>query len=85
MGVLCRECMKLFDEAPPKRCPACKSPRLTNHPELHHLSIAHIDCDAFYASIEKRDDPSIADKPVIIGGGKRGVTPPPATSPAPSA
>ena len=73
MGVLCRECMKLFDEAPPKRCPACRSPRLTNHPELNQLAIAHIDCDAFYASIEKRDDPSIADKPVIIGGGKRGV------------
>jgi DNA polymerase-4 len=43
------------------------------HRELHDLTLAHIDCDAFYATIEKRDDPSLVDKPVIIGGGKRGV------------
>ena len=55
------------------RCPACHSPRLLSHPELTALSIAHIDCDAFYASVEKRDDPALRDHPVIIGGGKRGV------------
>src|SRR5271169_5811326 len=54
-------------------CPACGSTRLLAHPELNQLAIAHLDCDAFYAAIEKRDDPSLADKPVIIGGGKRGV------------
>jgi DNA polymerase IV len=37
------------------------------------LSIAHIDCDAFYASIHKRDDKSLLNQPIIIGGGKRGV------------
>ena len=52
---------------------ACGTPRVIRHPQLHALSIAHVDCDAFYATIEKRDDPSLADKPLIIGGGKRGV------------
>ncbi len=73
MTTLCRECLSLHDGPQPKRCRSCKSPRLTTHDELLQLSIAHIDCDAFYAAIEKRDDPSIADRPVIIGGGKRGV------------
>ncbi|RVU38368.1 DNA polymerase IV [Hwanghaeella grinnelliae] len=54
-------------------CPACRSRRTMRHPELHRLSIAHIDCDAFYASVEKRDNPEIRDKPVIVGGGRRGV------------
>jgi hypothetical protein len=40
---------------------------------LFSLSIAHMDCDAFYASVEKRDNPELASKPVIIGGGRRGV------------
>ena len=32
-----------------------------------------MDCDSFYASVEKRDCPELIDKPVIIGGGTRGV------------
>ena len=56
-----------------RRCLACGSPRILRHAELYDLTLAHIDCDAFYASIEKRDNPELADKPVIIGGGKRGV------------
>jgi len=47
--------------------------RILAHPELETLSIAHMDCDAFYAAIEKRDDPSLAELPVIVGGGTRGV------------
>ncbi len=68
----CRDC--LADASPHAvRCAACGSPRLLRHAELDRLAIAHIDCDAFYATIEKRDDPSLAAEPVIIGGGKRGV------------
>ncbi len=68
----CRDCMAPVGEAD-KRCPTCKSPRLLRHPELNELSIAHIDCDAFYAAVEKRDNPELADKPVIVGGRERGV------------
>ncbi len=71
MPTLCRDCLTQYDDA--SRCPACRSPRHISHPELHSLSIAHMDCDAFYASVEKRDNPELADKPVIIGGGRRGV------------
>jgi DNA polymerase-4 len=54
-------------------CPVCRSPRILRHPELFALNIAHIDCDAFFASVEKQRQPDLADRPVIIGGGKRGV------------
>ncbi len=69
---LCRDC-GARSALPPRRCPDCGSPRLIAHPELDRLSIAHIDCDAFYASIEKRDRPELRDRPVIVGGGRRGV------------
>jgi DNA polymerase-4 len=68
----CRDCLADLDSAA-KRCGACGSPRLVRHRALPSLSMAHIDCDAFYATVEKRDNPDLADKPVVIGGGKRGV------------
>ena len=68
----CRDCLTL-QKGSARRCDRCGSPRLTRHDELYRLSLAHIDCDAFYAAVEKRDRPELADKPVIIGGGKRGV------------
>ena len=72
MPALCRDCLTTFETAP-KRCSQCGRPCITVHPELFTLSIAHMDCDAFYASVEKRDNPELASKPVIIGGGQRGV------------
>jgi DNA polymerase-4 len=71
MAGFCRDCLE--DAPPGARCARCGSPRLVCHPELDRLAIAHVDCDAFYAAIEKRDDPSLADQPVIVGGGRRGV------------
>jgi DNA polymerase-4 len=68
----CRDCLADLDVST-RRCSACGSPRLVRHHALPALTLAHIDCDAFYATVEKRDNPDLADKPVIIGGGKRGV------------
>ncbi len=68
----CRDCLDDLSFTAP-RCSACGSPRLVRHRTLPALALAHIDCDAFYATVEKRDNPALADKPVIVGGGRRGV------------
>ena len=66
MPTLCRDCLTLFDHTL-EVCPSCAAVRLISHPELLVLSIAHIDCDSFYASVEKRDRPDLYDKPLIVG------------------
>lgn len=71
MPAFCRDCLARFDAG--RRCPSCHSPRVVAGAELFELSIAHMDCDAFYAGVEKRDNPALRDKPVIVGGGARGV------------
>lgn len=70
-GGICRECAAPTGPAGP--CPSCASPRVARHPELTLLTVAHLDCDAFYAAIEKRDRPDLRHQPLIIGGSKRGV------------
>ena len=70
---LCRDCGAFGADAPAGRCGNCGSPRVVAHAELASLEVAHVDCDAFYAAVEKRDRPELRDKPVIVGGGRRGV------------
>ncbi len=72
MNAFCRDCLSDVGEGA-RRCQSCGSRRVLAHVELSALSIAHLDCDAFYAAIEKRDTPGLRDKPVIVGGRKRGV------------
>ncbi len=71
--VLCRDCYSSMNHEAASCCYFCQSPRLIKHPELGQLAIAHVDCDAFYASVEKRDKPELRDTPVLIGGSRRGV------------
>jgi DNA polymerase IV len=72
VSAFCRDCLAdAFAQS--TRCDPCGSPRIVRHDELSKLAIAHVDCDAFYATIEKRDDPTLAAEPLIVGGGRRGV------------
>ncbi|MCA8928473.1 MAG: DNA polymerase IV [Alphaproteobacteria bacterium] len=73
MPGLCRDCLTTSLPPGARRCSACGSPRLIVHDELFSLQVAHVDCDAFYATIEKRDRPELRDQPLVIGGGRRGV------------
>lgn len=74
LPTLCRTCTHSFQDRPETaRCPVCGSVRLLSHPELNELHLAHIDCDSFFATVEKRDNPQLKDKPVVVGGRHRGV------------
>ena len=73
MQTLCRDCRAVQDGGDTISCAACGGGRLVSHAELDSLSISHLDCDSFYASVEKNDDPALRDRPVLVGGRHRGV------------
>ena len=71
---LCRSCRQpQLRGQHQEPCRVCGARRWLAHPDLRDLTIAHIDCDAFYAAVEKRERPEWADKPLIVGGRRRGV------------
>ncbi len=73
VATLCRDCCEMM-QAVPRCCEHCGSHRVQAHAEFAALDIAHIDCDAFYASVEKRDRPELREEPLIVGhAGGRGV------------
>ena len=54
MPALCRDCHEEWPQGmADERCPECGSPRLLRHLELNSLSLAHIDCDAYFSKEDR--------------------------------